>query len=185
MHLSCNALGRPVTACAIPQMSYRSSSGDRRLPHAISPASLLEKQSPAYRNGALQLTAIRVSMSPLPPSRLNNSHRATSFRQKQNPAEGLAGFCLIAFASTRRAGLPSNATSAAGVPGQRAGDVDVCPSDARQTGSCRFPNPLVLGARSDTNPTNSSAQRRTRAAMMPARITISGSPNAKAGPVIA
>ena len=96
MHLSCNALGRPVTACAIPQMSYRSSSGDRRLPHPISPASLLEKQSPAYRNGALQLTAIRMSMDRLPSSCLDNSHRATSFRQKQNPAEGLAGFCLIA-----------------------------------------------------------------------------------------
>jgi hypothetical protein len=82
------------------------------------------KQSPVYRNGALQLTAIRVSMSRLPSSRLDNSHRATSFRQKQNPAEGLAGFCLIAFASTRRAGLPSNARSPAGVPGQHAGEMD-------------------------------------------------------------
>jgi hypothetical protein len=156
MHLSCNALGRPVTACAIPQTSYRSSSGDRRLPLQSPRPRCWKSKAPPTENGALQLTAIRMSMDRLPSSRLDNSHRATSFRQKQNPAEGLAGFCLIAFASTRRAGLPSNATSAAGVPGQRAGDVDVCPSDARQTGSCRFPNPLVL-ARSDTNPANSSA----------------------------
>jgi hypothetical protein len=45
----------------------------------------------------------------MPVAATNNSHGATSFRQKQNPAEGLAGFCLIAFASTRRAGFPSNA----------------------------------------------------------------------------